>query len=161
MKDSRATLEELNLLFLHKIFLWLLLTDTNLFLFFQEILTQLLSSIYKRSIIVTLNMKMDLFSITSEKGQSTCNDKEKKGFFPHLFNKVEFYNYKGSFPSFEWYDPDNFRVEKRREFFEWYKEQVAKEVVFDFQQEMISYCHSNLQLLRLGVEKFKTFKKKW
>ena len=82
-------------------------------------------------------------------------EEKNKRFFPHLFNRVEFYNYKGSIPSFEWYDPDTFGVEKRREFFVWYEEQVVNKVVFDFQQEMISYCHLGVQLLRLAMEKFR------
>ena len=82
-------------------------------------------------------------------------EEERKGFFPHLFNRVEFYNYRGPIPSFEWYDPDTFSVEKRKEFFEWYEEQVAKGVFFDFEREMRSYCHSDVQLLRLGMQKFR------
>ena len=46
-------------------------------------------------------------------------------------------------------------MEKRKEFFEWYEEQVSKCVVFDFQEEMRSYCHSDVQLLRLGMERFR------
>ena len=69
-------------------------------------------------------------------------EEEKKGFFPHLFNRAEFYNYRGSIPSFEWYNPGTFSVEKRKEFFEWYEEQVTKEVVFDFEAFMgISSMH--------------------
>ena len=82
-------------------------------------------------------------------------EEEKKGFFPHLFNRIEFDRYKGSIPSAEWYNPDLFTPDKRREFYEWYEEQVANEVLFDFQTEMISYCHSDVQLLRLGMEKFR------
>ena len=82
-------------------------------------------------------------------------EEEKKGYFPHLFNRTEFYNYKGSIPSWEWYDPDTFSVEKRKEFFKWYEEQVENQVVFDFQIELVSYCHSDVQLLRLGMEKFR------
>ena len=32
---------------------------------------------------------------------------------------------------------------------------MANEVLFDFEQEMITYCHSDVQLLRLGMEKFR------
>ena len=68
---------------------------------------------------------------------------------------MEFYNYKGSIPSWEWYDPKSFSVEKRKDFFQWYEEQVQNQTVFDFQVELISYCHSDVQLLRLGMEKFR------
>ena len=82
-------------------------------------------------------------------------EEEKKGFFPHLFNRPEFYNYKGPIPSWEWYNPDLFSPDKRREFFDWYEQQISNEVVFDFEQEMRSYCHSDVQLLRLGMERFR------
>ena len=68
--------------------------------------------------------------------------------------KSKFYNYKGFIPAFEWYDPDTFLVEKREEFSKWYQNQVSKAVVFDFQEEMRPYCHLDVQLLRLGMERF-------
>ena len=46
-------------------------------------------------------------------------------------------------------------MEKRKDFFQWYEEQVQNQTVFDFQVELISYCHSDVQLLRLGMEKFR------
>ena len=36
----------------------------------------------------------------------------------------------------------------------WYNEQVRNEVVFDFKSEMQSYCHSDVQLLWIGMTKF-------
>ena len=80
---------------------------------------------------------------------------EKKGFFPHLFNRPEFYDYRGPIPSYEWYNPDLFSPDKRLEFFEWYEDQVSNCVLFDFAVEMKAYCHSDVQLLRLGMEKFR------
>ena len=44
---------------------------------------------------------------------------------------------------------------KRTEFEEWYAEQLRNEVRFDFQEEMISYCHSDVELLRQGMTKFR------
>ena len=37
---------------------------------------------------------------------------EKKGFFPHLFNRPEFWNYVGPIPHWNYYDPDTFHPTK-------------------------------------------------
>ena len=42
---------------------------------------------------------------------------EKKGFFPHTFNRPEFWNYVGPIPHYSYYDPDTFHPSKRAEFF--------------------------------------------
>ena len=81
---------------------------------------------------------------------------EKKGFFPHIFNRPEFWNYVGPIPHSDYYDPDTFPPAKRMEFFKWYNEQVEGKVEFDFRKEMQAYCHSDVQLLRLGMQKFRT-----
>ena len=80
---------------------------------------------------------------------------EKKGFFPHTFNRPEFWDYIGPIPHWRYYEPDNFHPSKREEFFQWYDEQVSNKVVFDFKTEMIAYCHSDVQLLRIGMTKFR------
>ena len=79
----------------------------------------------------------------------------EEGFFPHIFNRPEFWEYIGPIPHWLYYDPDTFHPAKREEFFKWYDEQVKSESIFDFKQEMISYCHSDVQLLRLGMTKFR------
>ena len=35
-------------------------------------------------------------------------EEEKKGFFPHTFNRPKFWNYIGPIPSWHYYEPDNF-----------------------------------------------------
>ena len=80
---------------------------------------------------------------------------EKKGFFPHTFNRPEFWNYYGPVPHWKYYEPDTFHPNKRDEFFRWYDEQVSTHFMFDFKNEMTSYCHSDVQLLRIGMTKFR------
>ena len=53
-------------------------------------------------------------------------------------------------------NPESFPPAKRMEFFKWYNEQLEKKVVFDFRKEMQAYCHSDVHLLRLGMQKFRT-----
>ena len=74
-------------------------------------------------------------------------DELKKGFFPHLFNRPDMWDYSGSIPAEEYYQPDTMNPTKRAEFKEWYAEQLRKEVRFNFKEEMIAYCHSDVELL--------------
>ena len=82
---------------------------------------------------------------------------EKKGFFPHTFNRAEFWNYVGSIniPHHNYYDPDAFHPSKQDEFFKWYNEQVKNPVLFNFKEEMVSYYHSDVQLLHIKMTKFR------
>ena len=82
-------------------------------------------------------------------------EEEKKGFFPHTFNRPEFWKYRGPIPHSDYYEPDTFSPAKRTEFFEWYNEQVRYETIFDFREEMTTYCHSDVNLLRKGMEKLR------
>jgi len=82
-------------------------------------------------------------------------EEEKKGFFPHSFNRPEFWHHVGPIPHSQYYEPDTFPPAKRMEFFKWYNDQVEKKVIFDFRREMQAYCHSDVQLLRIGMQKFR------
>ena len=86
---------------------------------------------------------------------STFNLTElKKGFFPHLFNTPDHQNYVGRIPDIEFYDPDSMMVEKKKELLQWHSDQVRRNVVFDFKQEMIEYCKSDVALLKAGCKAF-------
>ena len=39
---------------------------------------------------------------------------------------------------------------------EWHSEQVANKVIFDFQEEMQRYCHMDVTVLRVCMEKFRS-----
>ena len=86
---------------------------------------------------------------------STFNLTElKKGFFPHLFNLPHHQNYVGRIPDIEFYDPDGMMPIKKEELLLWHSEQVARNVTFNFKQEMIAYCSSDVALLKAGCIKF-------
>ena len=86
---------------------------------------------------------------------STFNITElKKGFFPHLFNLPHHQNYVGRIPDIEFYDPDGMMPPKKEELMLWHSEQVARNVTFNFKQEMIAYCCSDVALLKAGCIKF-------
>ncbi|KAK6171965.1 hypothetical protein SNE40_018381 [Patella caerulea] len=77
----------------------------------------------------------------------------KKGYFPHFFNKPEHYAYVGSYPPAEDYDPDGMSVSERQTFYAWY--QQHKHEPFDFQHELMTYCKSDVDVLRRGCAAFR------
>ena len=86
---------------------------------------------------------------------STFNLTElKKGFFPHLFNTPDHQQYVGRIPDLEFYDPEGMMVKKKDELTRWHADQVRRNVRFDFRQEMIEYCKSDVALLKAGCEAF-------
>ena len=78
----------------------------------------------------------------------------KKGFFPHLFNTPDNQNYVGRIPDLEFYDPDSMMSSKKEELLQWHAEQVARNVEFNFKQELLAYCKSDVNLLKQGCQKF-------
>ena len=45
--------------------------------------------------------------------------------------------------------------DRRAEFEKWYAQREAEEYVFDFEEELLAYCHSDVQLLQEGCEVFR------
>lgn len=78
----------------------------------------------------------------------------KKGFFPHLFNIPAHQNYVGRIPDIEFYDGESMMVEKKKELQQWHSDQVRQNVVFDFKQELLDYCKSDVALLKAGCQTF-------
>lgn len=62
----------------------------------------------------------------------------KKGYFPHLFNLRENQTYVGPLPEPHFYSPDTMAPAAYKAFMSWHEEHKGD--VFDFQQEMLSYC---------------------
>ena len=72
-----------------------------------------------------------------------------KGYFPHKFNRPEHQNYVGP------YMPETMSPEGKQALEKWHQEQRANNVVFDFQQELVAYCESDVRLLKQGCLTFK------
>ncbi|GBM31280.1 hypothetical protein AVEN_91282-1 [Araneus ventricosus] len=70
----------------------------------------------------------------------------KKGYFPHLSNKEENQTYVGPFPDIHYYSPDTMSGATRTDFLAWYNSQEGQQ--FDFQHEMLTYCRSDVDILR-------------
>lgn len=78
-----------------------------------------------------------------------------KGYFPHLFNKCE--NQKiilNRLPDINYYNPGVMMPEDRHKFMAWYDEHQHDR--FQFEEEIIKYCRSDVNILRRGCLKFRS-----
>ena len=71
-----------------------------------------------------------------------------KGYFPHLFNKEENWNYVGPIPCQNDYNVNFMKPQERKAFIAWHKEQVESNYLFDFQKEIVKYCRSDVDIMR-------------
>ena len=80
----------------------------------------------------------------------------KKGFFPHFFNTQDHQDYVGPIPAQDYYDPQGMSPARKEEFMQWHAERRAENYEFNFQEELLSYCQSDVRLLKEGCTKFAT-----
>ena len=71
-----------------------------------------------------------------------------KGYFPHMFNKDENQNYVGPIPCQNDYGVNFMKPGEREAFMTWHDEQVANNYRYDFREEIIKYCRSDVDILR-------------
>ena len=71
-----------------------------------------------------------------------------KGYFPHMFNKEENQNYIGPIPCRDDYGVNFMKPGEREAFMAWHDEQVANNYRYDFREEIIKYCRSDVDILR-------------
>ncbi|XP_067291546.1 uncharacterized protein [Pseudorasbora parva] len=69
-----------------------------------------------------------------------------KGFFPHLFNRIENADYVGPYPSKELYGYDKMSTADRSKFDTWYT--CVQGGVFDLKKELAFYCRNDVIILR-------------
>ena len=70
-----------------------------------------------------------------------------KGYFPHMFNKDENQNYVGPIPCQNDYGVNFMKPGERDAFIAWHDEQVANNYRYDFREEIIKYCRSDVEYL--------------
>ena len=78
-----------------------------------------------------------------------------KGYFPHLFNKEENQDYVGPIPPVAYYSPNTMKPEAREAFLAWHKEQRESDYIFDFKEEIVKYCRSDVDILRKCCMEFR------
>ena len=71
-----------------------------------------------------------------------------KGYFPHRFNKEENQNYIGPIPCQNDYGVNFMKPGEREAFIAWHDEQVQNNYRYDFREEIIKYCRSDVDILR-------------
>ena len=78
----------------------------------------------------------------------------KKGYFPHLFNRKENQSVElNHLPDVRYYNPDAMKLKDRKAFFMWYETNYRQR--FDFQRELLSYCRSDVDILRRACLTFR------
>ena len=114
------------------------------------------SKIMTFSISQGLNIKfvdsVNFMSCRLEDFPSTFGIKElKKGFYPHLFNTSENYNYIGDIPPRKDFCCNSFSEKKRKEFLEWYDNKKKNNYIWNNKQELLDYCISDVDILRRSM----------
>ena len=102
-------------------------------------------SLFNIKFIDSLNfIPMSLAKFPKTFGQ----DELCKGYFPHRFNKEENQNYVGPIPCKNDYGVNFMKPGEREAFIAWHDEQVANNYRYDFREEIIKYCRSDVDILR-------------
>ena len=78
-----------------------------------------------------------------------------KGYFPHLFNKEQNQNYIGPIPPVSDYSHNAMKPKARGAFLAWHKEHVESDYIFDFREEIVKYCRSDVDILRQCCMEFR------
>ena len=71
-----------------------------------------------------------------------------KGYFPHLFNRKENENYVGPIPPAPYYSPNGMSPKGRETFLAWHASKKESNYVFNFNEEILTYCRSDVDILR-------------
>ena len=82
-------------------------------------------------------------------------DEVSKGYFPHLFNPRENQEHVGPIPCEAYYNTNGMKESDRLAFLEWHKEQRRADYVFDFKEEIVKYCRSDVDILRRCCMEFR------
>ncbi|XP_026290878.2 uncharacterized protein LOC113215459 [Frankliniella occidentalis] len=79
----------------------------------------------------------------------------KKGWFPFLAIKPEYFNYEGPMLPKSEYCIGTMKSKAAEEFNAWHDQQVAENTVFNFRQELLAYCISDVTILRQACHAFR------
>jgi hypothetical protein len=70
----------------------------------------------------------------------------KKGYFPHFFNLKDNQGYIGKYPDPVYYGVEYMTKPDLDNFYKWYE--TKNDETFDFQKELLSYCQSDVEILK-------------
>lgn len=77
------------------------------------------------------------------------NIPEQKGWYPHLFNTLDNIDYEGPLPAIEYFCPDSKSPSERKKLLEWHQSQKDSNFVFNNRAELIKYCKTDVEILRI------------
>ncbi|KAK3910262.1 putative DNA polymerase [Frankliniella fusca] len=80
----------------------------------------------------------------------------KKGYWPFMANKPEYYTYEGPLLDKHFYCVSTMKQKAVAEFNAWHDEQTANGFVFNFRRELIDYCISDVTILRQACHAFRS-----
>ena len=100
--------------------------------------------------VLMMNIKFtDSLSFIPMKLAKTLGIAElSKGFFPHLLNSTQNQNYVGPKPLSALYHPDGMSPDEKEKFLSWHSNLQENNYVFNFQDEMLKYGRSDVDILR-------------
>ncbi len=75
------------------------------------------------------------------------------GFFPYFFHPEEGLDYVGDWPDAFFYNPANMKPAARDDFYKWHQQQQGK--VFNFREELLGYCQSDVDILQNACMAFR------
>ncbi|XP_032226675.2 uncharacterized protein LOC116609985 [Nematostella vectensis] len=78
----------------------------------------------------------------------------QKGTFPHFFNTSEHQDYVGPMPDLSYYVLQGMKEEDACALRAWHQAEVARGAVFNMQEDLASYCHQNVEVLKRAVLAF-------
>ena len=78
-----------------------------------------------------------------------------KGYFPHFFNKKENEDYVGPIPPVTYYNPDGMNRKDREALMAWHATKKESNYVFNFKEEIVTYCRSDVDILRRFCMEFR------
>lgn len=82
-------------------------------------------------------------------------DNIEKGFYPHLFNTFENYDYVGSIPAMSYFFEYTIKnAFDSLDFVEWHMNYMFSGAVYNNREEMIKYCKIDVNLLRKGCTRY-------
>lgn len=116
-----------------------------------------------RIVLMTLGVKyrfldsLNYFAKPLAELPEMFNFPQQKGFYPYLFNTPENYLYNGPIPDISYFSPDTRNKKEREALLTWYKRQVKAKVEFVHRDEIIRYCKSDVEILRLASTQFRNF----
>lgn len=79
----------------------------------------------------------------------------KKGFFPHNFHSLENLDYSGSIPQISYFETDFMKPVNSTELMFWHEKMKTSSYLYNFKEELISYCRQDVAILHNSIQKFR------